>query len=258
MFRKLVQLNFVHKRFAGHSKWANIKHIKGAKDAERNVLFTKLARQIRVAVTEGGSSDPKKNLKLVQVIDQCKRFNMPLATLQSVLKSCENDKSNNKAHLIDIKGPGSCMVLCELYTNNLHVVKQSISIQLKKTKSKFADGSGLHMFHEKGIIDAENTNLTSKPLKEQLELATDHAIECNAEEVEILDGNIFQFLCSKQNFPECQKLLENLGYRIVNASVDYIPNKMQEIGPTDLELFEKLMKKLDEMPEVVRLFDNVN
>lgn len=132
IFCRSYNLSLVLKRHAGHSKWANIKHIKGIKDAEKNVNFTKLSRQIKVAVQEGGSLDPNSNIKLQQVIDQCKRFNMPHTTLQSVLKSCQSDKSNARYHLIEIKGPGSSIILCELFTNNLHLIKQHMSSVLRK------------------------------------------------------------------------------------------------------------------------------
>lgn len=113
------------------------------------------------------------------------------------------------------------------------------------------------MFQQKGVIDAENSTLASKSAEEQLELATEHAIESNAEEVTALEDNIFQFFCSPENFGQTQTLLEKLGYTILNASVDYLPLKMQELGENNLQLYERLMKKLDETPEVVRLFDNV-
>lgn len=124
----LYNNNLVHKRLAGHSKWQNIRHIKGAKDAERSQLFSKLSRQMKVAVqgtkknqniclknlgfiffllqflfVEGGSVDPKINLKLAQTIEQAKRANMPVATIHSVLKSCQQDKSGAKSHILEIK-----------------------------------------------------------------------------------------------------------------------------------------------------------
>jgi len=255
--QKFIVCNILPKRYAGHSKWQNIRHIKGAKDAEKNVLFTKLSRQIKVAVQEGGSVDPTKNLKLSQVVQQCKRFNMPSATLQSVLKSCQNDKINAKFYMIEIKGPGSSIILCELFTTNFHGFKQLLSTILKKHQSKYSDGGAIHLFMEKGIIEAEHPELSLKTKDEQLELATEHAIESNAEEV-ITADEIFQFLCSKQQFPETQNLLEQLGYKIVYASVEYLPLKMAELGPTDMQIFEKLVKKIEEMPDVLRVFYNVS
>ncbi|KAL1494354.1 hypothetical protein ABEB36_009966 [Hypothenemus hampei] len=258
MLRNFISnFNIIPKRFAGHSKWSNIRHIKAQQDGKRSILFTKLSRQIKVAVTEGGSVDPDKNLKLSQVIQQCKRFNMPTATWQNILKTCQTDKSNLKLYMLDIKGPGNCIVLCELLTSNLHHMKQTIAAQLKKTKSKYMDGAGVHSFNEKGLIQAENSSLSSKSQEEQLEIATEHAIETNSEEVIQIDDNVFQFTCNKDAFLQTQNLLEKAGYKILDAGIDYVPHQLQNLNETDFELYAKLMKKLEDLPEVVRLFDNV-
>lgn len=100
---KYLGNNLIAKRSAGHSKWQNIKHIKGLKDAQRSTLFTKLGRQMKAAVQEGGSVDPTSNLKLQRLINQAKRANMPAATIQSILKSCQQDKSQAKSLLFEIK-----------------------------------------------------------------------------------------------------------------------------------------------------------
>nr|AEE63017.1 unknown [Dendroctonus ponderosae] len=252
---RVFAVNLIAKRFAGHSKWANIRHVKGTKDAQRGLLFGKLSRQIKVAVTEGGSIGPTKNPKLKQIIDQCKRFNMPSATMQSVLKSCSADKTVMKLCTFDFKGPGSCIMVCEMHTSNTHHSKQLLATLLRKHKAKFIDGSGLHLFEEKGIIQAENETLSSKPEEEQLEMATEHAIESNAEEVTVED-KIFSFLCNKDHFAQAQDNLEKFGYQIITASVDYIPQKTQRLNESEFAAYEKLMGKLYEMTEVVRVFDN--
>ncbi|XP_066140519.1 translational activator of cytochrome c oxidase 1-like [Euwallacea fornicatus] len=260
MFRNLAIKSFyMSKRFAGHSKWANIRHIKGAKDAERSLLFSKLARQIKIAVVEGGSLDPDKNLQLSQIISQCKRCNMPVATIQNVLKSCTSDKSNLMLYIVPIKGPGNSLLLCEIYTNNLHHVKNVMASQLKKTGSKFIEGqSGLHAFEEKGFIQVENSSLFSKSKEEQMELATEHAIECNAEDVVSLDDKVLLFITSKQSFPKTQELLEQNGYKILDASIDFVPLSETSLDEIDFPIYEKLIKRLETIPEIVRVFDNVS
>ncbi|KRT85369.1 hypothetical protein AMK59_989 [Oryctes borbonicus] len=125
-------LNTITKRSAGHSKWQNIRHIKSLKDGQRSLMFTKLGRQMRVAIQLGGSIDPKVNLKLEQVIEQAKRMNMPSATIESIIKSTQTDKKQCRSHLIEIKGPGSCIILCEVFTDNLHGLRQLLASILKK------------------------------------------------------------------------------------------------------------------------------
>ncbi|CAH1382714.1 hypothetical protein MTP99_006695 [Tenebrio molitor] len=249
-------INVIPRRFAGHSKWQNIRHIKAAKDSARSVLFVKISRQMKVAIQEGGSSDAKKNSKLENVLEQARRANMPVATIQSVIKSCENDKSNSKPHLLELKGPGGCIILCEVFTNNLHTLKQNISTLLKKHNGKYSDGGGIHLFDQKGIVLAEVDE--SKSTEEVLELATDHAIEAGAEDVKRQEPEgTLQFICGATNLKKVVTGLEKFSYKITSASVDYVPLKFQELGDDDLKLCASLYDKLEALPEVVRLSDNI-
>ncbi|XP_018569002.1 translational activator of cytochrome c oxidase 1 [Anoplophora glabripennis] len=247
--------NVVHKRLAGHSKWQNIRHIKGAKDAERSQLFTKLSRQMKVAVQEGGSVDPKMNLKLSQVVDQAKRANMPVATIHSVLKSCQQDKSQAKSHMLEIKGPGSCFILCEVFTGQLHQLKMGMATILRKHQCKFGDGGGTHLFEEKGIIETE---IPDQSVNKEgiLDTATGHAIESGAEDVKLID-DVLEFSCGKTSLSQVVRALEQLNYKIVSASVEYIPLKAQTLQESDLALYRSLYEKLENLPEVVRLSDNI-
>ncbi|XP_023014650.1 translational activator of cytochrome c oxidase 1 [Leptinotarsa decemlineata] len=244
------------KRFAGHSKWQNIRHIKGLKDAQKNQLFTKLGRQIKVAVQEGGSLDVKSNLKLSQVIDQAKRANMPSTTIQSILKSCQNDKSQMKSYLIEIKGPGSCFILCEVFTSNLHMLKQNMASILRRHQSKFSEG-GTHLFEEKGVIEAECLTFEKMSEEEVLEQATNHAIESGAEDVKVIEKNIIEFTCGKSNLNKVVQELEKIGYKVTSAMVEYTPLKLQQLQETELDTCASLYDKLENLPDVVKLTDNI-
>lgn len=123
-------------------------------------------------------------------------------------------------------------------------------------RSKLAEGTGVHVFHEKGIIHAENTNSSLKS-EELLELATGHAIESNAEDVNLVDDSVLEFICTKDSFEKTQTILEKLGYKILNSSVEYMPFTQVALSEPDLILYNKLVGKLEAMPDVVRLFDNV-
>ncbi|XP_060521925.1 translational activator of cytochrome c oxidase 1 [Cylas formicarius] len=255
MLKKFLNLNIIIRRNAGHSKWQNIRHTKGAKDAERATMFTKLSRQMKVAIQEGGSADPQQNIKLSHVIEQAKRFNMPAASIQNVLKT--TDKSNAKTFLIEIRGPGGCLILCEVFTSNLQGLRMTVASILKKHQAKLNDSGIGAQFTEKGITYVEPKD-KDKSEEEILEAATEHAIECNAEDVQFVDKDILQFTCGATQFRPLQQKLEEFGYKIIDANIDFIPTKLQEISPSEQETTEKLLSKLETLPEIVRVFDNVS
>lgn len=118
--------------FAGHSKWANIKHIKAAKDGEKAAVFTKLSRQIRLSLQEGGSTDPSLNAQLRNVVDEALRKNMPMATIQNIIKKF-NHKSDMKKYRIDLRYKQKVFMVCIIYTDNFAAVKMDIAPILRKS-----------------------------------------------------------------------------------------------------------------------------
>lgn len=90
-----------------------------------------------------------------------------------------------------------------------------------------------------------------------MELATEHAIESNAEDVHLVDDSVLEFTCTKDSFEKTQTILEKLGYKILNSSVEYIPLTQVDLNEPDLIVYNKLVGKLEAMPDVVRIVDNV-
>jgi len=257
--RACASYKYTSKRLAGHSKWANIKHTKELKDNQRGRMFTKLSQQIKVAVQEGGSINPALNLKLEQIITQAKRMRMPVATIENVIKSTQKDKTQMKSHTFEIKGPGGCIILCEVFSANVVKTRNDISAIMKKHACKYSDGGGRHLFEHKGIIETELPSIQGEKSNEAvLELATNHAIESEAEDVQLEeDSNKLQFLCDARNFSQVQKSLEKLNYKISSASLEYIPNLRVPLNDSDLELCSGFFDKLDNMEDVVKLYDNI-
>lgn len=253
-----ILLNYFSKRFAGHSKWANIKHTKALKDEERSKIFTKLSQQIKVAIQEGGSINPASNIKLEQIIAQARRSNMPVQTIESVIKSTQKDKTQMKSYTFEIKGPGSSIILCEVCSSNIIKTKNDISTILRKHSLKYADGGGRHLFEYKGIIETEvpETEM-NKSVDKILEVATNVAIECEAEDVCMTEDNLLQFTCESQSFMSVQKHLERLRYNIITANLQYIPIRQVPLSDADIELCSKFFDKLKGMDDVVALYDNI-
>ena len=118
---------------AGHSKWANIRHIKAQKDGEKAALFTRIARQIRIAMQEGGgSSDPNVNSSLRSVIDEGLRKNMPMASIQSTIKKCQQSQSELKKYTLEMRYKQKVFMIVTLFTDNFTLMKQDIATILRK------------------------------------------------------------------------------------------------------------------------------
>ncbi|KAB0791254.1 hypothetical protein PPYR_03084 [Photinus pyralis] len=262
MYKRLLNVNYLYnyitKRQAGHSKWANIKHTKSLKDNERSKLFTKLSQQIKVAINEGGSANPSANLRLEQIIAQAKRSNMPAATIDSVIKSTQKDKTQMKSFTFEIKGPGNCIILCEVCSPNVTKTKQDIASMMKKHSCRYSESGGRHFFDHKGVIQTEVPSAFSGKLADDiLEAATNHAIECEAEDVVLVDDNLLQFTSDPHSFMKVQKNLEELKYNIVEASLDYIPIRRIELSDDDMEKCSRFFDKLSSVDDVVGIYNNI-
>ncbi|KAK5637949.1 hypothetical protein RI129_012244 [Pyrocoelia pectoralis] len=262
MYRRFLKINSLHnyiiKREAGHSKWANIKHTKSLKDDQKAKLFTKLSQQMKVAIHEGGSANPNSNLKLEQVISQAKRSNMPIATIENVIKSTQKDKTQMKSFTFEIKGPGHCIILCEICSSNITKTKQEIASIMKKHSCRYSESGGRHLFDYKGVIQTElPASLSGKSDDDILEIATDHAIECEAEDVTLIDKNSLQFTSDSHSFMKVQKNLAQLEYNIVEASLDYIPVRQVPLSEDDIEICSRFFDKLSNMDDVVGIYNNI-
>lgn len=137
--------------------------------------------------------------------------------------------------------------------------KQTVATILKKHSSKFNDGGGIHLFEEKGLIDVVlPTDFKGKTEETVLEAATDHAIESGAEDVRVLEENdSLQFICGASNLNSVVADLEKLQYKVSNAAIEFIPLKMQALQDEELKVAEKLYEKLQALPEVTKLSDNI-
>lgn len=134
------------KRFAGHSKWANIKHIKALKDGQKANIFSKYARMIRIAIQDGGSPNPTLNSYLRTVIDQALKQNMPMSTINNQIKKFNVKDAQLKRHFFELTTLNKINLLCEVYTENLPGLKQSLNTVIRKEKCKQTDC--MHLFDE--------------------------------------------------------------------------------------------------------------
>ncbi|BES94379.1 DUF28 [Nesidiocoris tenuis] len=242
-------------RNAGHSKWANIRHIKGEKDLEKSKLITFTLQRIRTAIQEGGSANPDHNIHLAQIIEVAKKKNVPIATIQSCLKNAQADKSNPKILWFEIRGPRNCFLIAQALCEHPKKSKDMMSSIIRRNGVQWADNVGKSMFEQKGIIVA---TVPEGSTGDPMEKAVDDAIECGAEEVEPTDqtGELV-FFCSLQDMNIVRTKLESKNYKVISAEFEFIPKMTVALNDQETEVMAKLMNKIDEHPDVVKVYTNI-
>lgn len=204
---------------SGHSKWNNIKNKKEKTDAQRGKVFTKLGREILIAVKEGGP-DPASNSKLKDVIAKCKANNMPNDNIERSIKKAAGDGSN--AHYEDVVyegyGPNGVAILIEATTDNRNRTAGEVRHILDKFGGNLgATGSVSWMFDKKGVIVIEraSTKMTEDDLMME-------AIEAGAENFES-DEEFYEITTAPQDFSAVREALEAKGLEFIEAETRMVP-----------------------------------
>ncbi|XP_014474944.1 PREDICTED: translational activator of cytochrome c oxidase 1 [Dinoponera quadriceps] len=240
------------KRFKGHSKWQNIKHIKAANDHEKMVLFSRFRNQMKFAIKEHGSAKPEDNLKLAQIIEQAKKANMPLATIKNCIEKIESRKDKTKEGTIEIRGPGSYVMIAHYMTDNTKQMQLELNCKLKKCSGKIADSSIKNLFAHIGNIIVEK--------KGTLEEATDDAINVGAENVEEFeedDEQYFQFTCDPKDTLKIKHLLESRQYYVVSVTNDYVPHNVVQLNESDLKSAFQIRERILSLEDINDIYDNI-
>ncbi|XP_063705256.1 probable transcriptional regulatory protein Kole_1935 [Culicoides brevitarsis] len=247
---------------AGHSKWANIRHTKAARDREMSVIFNRYARQMRLAIQEGGSPNPKLNSQLQSLIDQAIKHKMPMGTIQNVIKKYSDPANSAKLvrFIQDMKALGKVQMIAVLVTENPKGTIQNMANFMKKFAGTNYDNCR-SMFDERGVIEATIPD-KFKDLDEAAleEACTDDAIECGAEEVEVVDfaEKIVTFACNPVELERIKRSITERGYSIDFAGPIFVPKMTVKLTPAEIETLEKLKAKLKEVEGVEEFFDNVD
>ena len=229
---------------SGHSKWHNIQKTKGAADAKRSAAFTKIAKEIIVAVKEGGGSgDPNNNSRLATVIAKAKAVNMPndniKRTIDRALGSGSTD--NYEAVTYEGYGPGGVAVIVEALTDNRQRTAPEVRHAFDKCNGNLgAQGCVSWSFDKKGVIVIDN---------EEGELDEDtvmmDALEAGAADFEA-DGPALEITCDPDAFNDVVKALEGKGYAFASAEIEMVPqNYITLTGEGDVKNMEKLIDMLD-------------
>ena len=240
---------------SGHSKWHNIQKTKGAADAKRSAAFTKIAKEIVVAVKEGGGSgDPANNSRLATVIAKAKAVNMPNDNIKRTIDKALGSGSteNYEAVTYEGYGPGGVAVIVDALTDN----RQRTAPEVRHAFAKYngsmgAQGCVSWSFDKKGVIVIDN---------EEGELDEDtvmmDAMDCGADDFEPEDV-CYTVYTDPDAFNDVVKALEEKGYSFASAQVEMVPqNYITLTGEEDLKNMQKLIDMLEDNDDVQNVWHN--
>lgn len=237
---------------SGHSKWANIKHKKGKADAVRGKIFTKIGRELAIAVKEGGG-DPGVNGKLRDVIAKAKANNMPNDTVLRSIKKAAGEAGGVTYEEITYEGyaPGGVAVICEIVTENRNRTASEVRHIFDKNGGQLGTtGSVNYMFDHKGVLLVERG-----PGMNEDELMM-QALEAGAQDVQSYEDS-FEIYTAADDFSAVREALERQGLSFLSAQRSRIPQTTIEIDDEEtLQKVQKLLEMLDDNEDVMEVYHN--
>lgn len=237
---------------AGHSKWANIKHRKGAQDAKRSKIFTKLIKEITIATKEGGA-DSDMNPRLRLAIQKAKAANVPKDTIERAInKGSGADGTNYEEITYEGYGPNGVAVFVECTTdNNNRTVSNMRSYFSKNGGSMGNNGSVAFMFERKGVFTLNKEGIALDEDDLQLEL-----IDGGAEDIEAED-EIFVVTCPIEEYGNVSNKLEELGIEPASSELSRIPTTTVALDVDSAQKVLKLIDKIEDDDDVQAVFHNL-
>lgn len=237
---------------SGHSKWATIKRKKGANDAQRGKIFTKIGRELAVAVKAGGP-DPDTNAKLKDVISKAKAANMPNDTIMRSIKRASGDTGadNYEEIVYEGYGPKGIAVIVETLTDNRNRTAGDMRHYFDKFGGNLGtSGCVMFMFDQKGIILIEKTDSIDE---EQIMM---DALEAGADDVDMQE-ECFEISTAPADFSAVRDAIEKAGYEIAQAEIQFVPQTEVELtDEADIKNMEKLIDHLEDCDDVQNVWHN--
>lgn len=238
---------------SGHSKWANIKNKKEKTDAQRGKIFTKIGREIAIAVKEGGGPDPANNSKLRDVIAKAKANNMPNDNINRSIKKAAGEGTGVSYEEITYEGygPGNMAVIVQCLTDNRNRIAAEMRHIFDKSGGNLgATGCVGWMFDKKGVIVIERTAL----LDEDEVMMT--ALDAGAEDF-VAQDDAFEVYTTPTDFSAVREALEGEGFTFLSAEISMIPQNTVNVTDAETaERVEKFLERLDDNDDVQEVYHN--
>ncbi|MBU2645682.1 YebC/PmpR family DNA-binding transcriptional regulator [bacterium] len=237
---------------SGHSKWSSIKHKKGAVDAKRSKVFTKVIREITVAAKMGGD-DPNSNPRLRSAIVLAKSVNMPNDNINKAIKKGAGDGKGENWESISYEGygPHNVAVIVECLTDNKNRTISSVrSIFSKNNGNIGSTNSVMYMFDRKGIIEVKKDTIDEDTL-------TEYIIEGGAEDIDISDEQVYSIATEPSDLGSVHKYLEEKEVKIESSGLDLIPQNRIEIDDVSKAAqVIKFIEALEDDDDVQNVYSN--
>lgn len=235
---------------SGHSKWHNIQAKKGKADAARGKIFTKLGRELLIAVKEGGP-DPAGNSKLKGVIAKCKAANMPNDTINNAIKKASTSNENYEEITYEGYGPCGVAVIVEAATDNKNRTAADVRHAFDKSGGNLGtSGCVSYMFNKKGVIVIEKE--TASMDEEELMML---AIESGAEDFNSSE-EVYEITTEPSEFSNVREKLEEVGLSFLEADVQMVPTTTVALDDEDGQKMERLIERLEDLDDVMNVYHN--
>jgi len=237
---------------SGHSKWANIKHKKEKTDSQRGKIFTKIGREIAIAVREGGS-DPEVNRKLKDVIAKAKANNMPNENIARSIKKAAGELGtvNYEEIAYEGYGPGGVAIIVEVVTDNRNRSASEIRHIFDRAGGSLgASGCVAWMFDRKGVIVIEKQSDLDE---DELMLM---ALDAGAEDISD-SGDVFEIMTDPADFSQVREKLEQQNLEFLSAEVQMIPQNTIKLDEEGTSKVLNLIEKLEDHDDVQNVYHNL-
>jgi YebC/PmpR family DNA-binding regulatory protein len=239
---------------SGHNKWSTIKQKKGKNDAARAKIFTKIGRELIVAVKEGGSADPSLNAKLRDVIAKAKANNVPNDNIDRIIKKAagDSDSANYESVTYEGYGPNGIAVIVEALTDN----RNRTAGEVRHYFDKFGGNMGTQgcvtfMFEKKGVLVIEREDLEADEDK-----VMEDALEAGASDFEA-DEDIFTIYTEPSDFGAVRDDLSNLGYNFASAEVEMVPNNYTKLDDEESKVnMQKMLDMFEDNDDIQNVWHN--
>ena len=236
---------------SGHSKWATIKHAKGAADAKRGQLFTKFIKEISIAAKMGGG-DTATNPRLRTAVLKARAANMPKDNIERAIKKGTGELGavNYEELLYEGYGPGGVAVLVEVLTDNKNRTAASVrNIFTKSGGNLGATGSVAYMFNRKGVIEYDAEAVSEEVIMEA-------ALEAGAEDIATEDG-VITVTTDPNDFASVLEALQEKGFESVSAAISMVPDTYVALDADTTQKALKMIDKLEEDDDVQTVSSNI-